>query len=641
MYNFKRPLFLFLILSILFVFGGCKDNQLVYKAEAVSGLIDLTRMTDNEIVRLDGQWEFYPDQLLTPQQLKESVIKSENFINIPGSWNNYEVDGDKFTGNGFATFRLVFIADTDKRLGLKLPRIFTAYKLWINGETAASAGITGKDRKSMKPQYLPQIVFFDPQKGENEIVVEVSNYYHRSGGILESIEIGCEKQIIGSRIRNIGYALFLFGSLTIIGAYHLALYFFRKKNRAPLFFGLFCLFVAARTMMVGERFFLCLFPDFSWEIAHKIQTLTFYLGVPVIVLFFLSFFPDWFSRKICLLIQAIGLAFSLLVLITPARIFTVVNPAYQIFAFAVIIYLAFVFIKMLINKVKGTALIFSGALALFITSLNDMIFLSIWMNDDSSSILRTIAGSGSLSSFGQLIFVFAVSLQLSRMFADMLEKEETLTSELREINLNLDRLVQKRTRALEESKKQIECQKNELEITNRSLQLMTLKDPLTGLWNRRHFDSAAYDEWNRCLRYQRPLSLIIIDIDHFKEYNDANGHIAGDKCLIKISETIMNSCRRAGDLTVRYGGEEFVVIMPEIGEKDARNRAYYIQKSIEALEIPHDNSPVNSFVTVSLGISTIIPSAKDSLDDLFYSADKALYQAKAAGRNCAKYINCK
>lgn len=152
-------------------------------------------------------------------------------------------------------------------------------------------------------------------------------------------------------------------------------FFFRKKDSSSLYFGLFCLFVGIRTLLVGERFFIYLFPGFSWEVAHKIQTMTFYLGVPLIVMYFKSIFPHDISLKVVRIVRIVGLAFVGLVLFTPAKIFTVFNPLYQVFTILVITYIMVVFAKKLRQKEPGMAFIVTGASALIITSLNDIIFL--------------------------------------------------------------------------------------------------------------------------------------------------------------------------------------------------------------------------------------------------------------------------
>jgi diguanylate cyclase (GGDEF)-like protein len=640
MQNKKFIFSMIVLVFILPLLGGCSSKISFNQPRAKEGVLDLSQCRlDQKVVNLDGQWEFYWKQLLEPEDLNTTSIDNNGYIETPSSWNHHYINGEELPGEGYATYRLKLITGEQDRLAIKIPRIFTAYKLWVNEELIASSGTVGQNRDTMTPQYLPQVACFDAQPGENQIVIQVSNFYHRSGGMLESLTLGNEKLILDLRYKNVAYELVLFGCLIIIGAYHLVLFFFRRQNPSTLYFGLFCIFVGIRTLLVGERFFIYLFPGFNWEIAHKIQTLTFYLGVPLIVMFFKSIFPKDINHKICKVIVVVGILFGGLVLLTPAKIFTLFNPVYQLFCVAVIIYLTYVFLRKLGRKEKYVGLVVAGGLALFITSLNDIVFASIWLNDSGSTLLRTIFKTDNLTSVGQLLFVFTISLVLAKQFAEALEKEKVMTLQLTELNLNLDQLVKKRTEALEESGKQIESQKLELEKTNQALQLLSLKDPLTGLWNRRKFDEIVEMEWNRSLRNKRPLSLMVIDIDLFKGYNDRYGHWAGDETLVQVAQTTINSFKRAGDLVTRYGGEEFLVIMPETDKDDAIKMAMLLCKKIEDLHIPYSGSTVSQYLTVSIGVTTRIPDINSSPKDLFLIADKALYQAKAAGRNQVKFLS--
>lgn len=639
MHNHKFIIYTLLTFMLILPFvAGCSNEFSNDQPKAKEGIFDLTQWgLENRVVRLDGRWEFYPNHLLEPRELMETGTPKVGYIDIPSSWNRYILNDTELTGDGYATYRLFFKTEEKVRLGIKIPRIFTSYNLWVNEELVATAGTVGTSRETMTPQYLPQIAFFESH-GENEIVIQVANFYHRSGGILESLVIGNEKQIFGLSYKKLAYELILFGSLIIIGAYHLALYFFRRKNTPSLYFGLFCLFVGVRTLLVGEMFFIYIFPDFSWELAHKIKTLIFYLGVPIVLMYFKSVFPNAFLSKIVKIVLGIGIAFGSLVLLTPAKTFTFFNPLYQIFALIVIVYIIFTFIRLFFRKEKDIGLIFGGALALLLTSLYDIIFLSIWMNDHASPLLRAVFRTGNLSSVGQLIFVFANALVLAQKFSIALEQEEVMTAKLKEINLNLDELVIQRTEDLDESIKKIEYQKLELENANQALQLLSLKDPLTELWNRRHYDDTLQMEWNRGLRHKTPISLMILDIDYFKNYNDCYGHKAGDECLIKVAQATKSHFKRVSDLVVRYGGEEFVVIMPGVGIDEAVNMALMLRKSIELLNIPHNRSLVSPWVTVSIGVTSAIPDMNCSQNDLFLSADKALYVAKDAGRNHVEWL---
>lgn len=455
--KYRRQIMIMLIVFVSFILVGCSEQGSNIKPKAEAGVLDLTPIQlNNDVINIDGQWEFFWNQLLAPGEAEAVIAKK--YIQIPSSWNKY-IENEEHSGYGYATYRLKFITEEKSRLALKIPRMFTAYKLWVNGELIASAGTVGKTRATMTPQYLPQVVLFRPQPGVNEILVQVSNFYHRSGGMLESIKLGGEKQILRLRYKSLTREMIIFGSLMFIGAYHLAVFFFRKKNTSSLWFGLFCLLVGIRTTLVGERFFIYLFPDFSWEIAHKIQTLTYYLGVPLIVMFFLSVYPRFFHRRIIKIAQIMGSVFGLLVLLTPARVFTPFNHIYQIWSWLLFSYVLVVLTKIFIHKEKDSWYIALGALALLLSSANDVIFHSIWMNDAGATLLRAFIRTGNLSSIGQLIFAFTNSLLLAKIFSNSLEQEKVLTASLININKNLDELVSQRTKDLEKLNEKIEKQK--------------------------------------------------------------------------------------------------------------------------------------------------------------------------------------
>lgn len=158
-------------------------------------------------------------------------------------------------------------------------------------------------------------------------------------------------------------------------------------------------------------------------------------------------------------------------------------------------------------------------------------------------------------------------------------------------------------------------------------------DSLTQMANRRRFDQHLTQEWQRMSRDQTPLSLILGDIDFFKAYNDTYGHPAGDQCLQQVAKAIDLAATRPGDLVARYGGEEFVVILPNTPPEGALQVAEEIQSNLRDLEIAHDHSRVGSYVTLSLGVASTIPSPETTSGMLIATADEALYEAKAAGRN--------
>jgi len=167
------------------------------------------------------------------------------------------------------------------------------------------------------------------------------------------------------------------------------------------------------------------------------------------------------------------------------------------------------------------------------------------------------------------------------------------------------------------------------------LRALTIIDSLTGLNNRRHFDIVLANEWERARRNHRPLAVLFIDIDYFKSYNDYRGHRAGDDCLAAIGMAIGRSLQRPGDLAARYGGDEFVVLLPDTDADGALDVAARVLAAISALAIPHAASPLG-WVTTSIGVAHVVPAMNCGAEELVERADRALYAAKQAGRNGVK-----
>lgn len=178
---------------------------------------------------------------------------------------------------------------------------------------------------------------------------------------------------------------------------------------------------------------------------------------------------------------------------------------------------------------------------------------------------------------------------------------------------------------------------NQLEMSKQSeqLELLSQLDSLTGLANRRHLSEVMDQQWRIALRYQMPVSILMVDIDFFKEYNDHLGHLAGDLCLQKIAHELKNLTSRSNDLAARYGGEEFLLLFPMLNEGQIELLAKKLMQRILHLALPHPASPISPAVTVSIGAATIIPqgSDPDAISAFIQRADKALYHAKSNGRN--------
>jgi diguanylate cyclase (GGDEF)-like protein len=166
-----------------------------------------------------------------------------------------------------------------------------------------------------------------------------------------------------------------------------------------------------------------------------------------------------------------------------------------------------------------------------------------------------------------------------------------------------------------------------------ALRALTLTDPLTGVANRRAFDERLEAEWRRCARAGLPVALILADVDHFKAYNDHYGHQAGDACLVQVAAALRRGAGRTHDLVTRYGGEEFAILLPQLDALGAEGVANRLLDELAQLGLPHAASPTAPQLTMSLGLSSLVPRDAQGADVLVASADALLYQAKAGGRN--------
>jgi hypothetical protein len=265
---------------ILFLIIACKPDILDRTApEVVNGVLDLRAwdFDKNGPVELSGKWEFYWNAHLTPGDFTdENSSAMRGVIEVPGTWNGYEVNGEKIGAQGYATYRLrILLGDARPRLAFKFLDMAVAYSVYVNGEKLMSVGRPGKTFDSTTPQFYPQVVSFQPASERLELIIRVSNYHHRKGGAWEPILLGRAQDMRLVRQNALNVNFFLFGGILIMGIYHIGLFIFRRAEKSTLFFGIFCFLIAARSLVTGERYLIYIFPDFNWEVHTKIAYLTF------------------------------------------------------------------------------------------------------------------------------------------------------------------------------------------------------------------------------------------------------------------------------------------------------------------------------------------------------------------------------
>lgn len=417
---------------------------------AVNGVLDLTGwdFERDGTVTLNGDSEFYWKQLLTPDDFTGAVKPDKTgFIHIPGLWNGYALyNGDgaqKLPGDGYATYRLTINTNNrSQSLGIKLLDFATSYKLWVNGMPMASNGRVGKSKEEAFPQAVPKLVNFENKDGKIEIILQISNFSHKKGGIWTDITLGTADQIQTLRDRRIAGALFLFGGLIIMSIYHLVLFLLRRKEKATLFFSLLCLFIAIRASVTGEEFSTVYFPGISLYLMYITKYLAFYLAVPAFIQFVCLLYPDDTPRRLPTFGWSVCAVFSLTVVLTPLKVYSRFILWYEVYTVLILTYIVVLLVKAVFRKREDAGFILLGTAVLVLASVND-----------------SLAANGVLyvpyiADYGMFVFIFFQTCVLSARFSKAFFTVEKLSEELEEYNRTLELKVKEKTSELERSEEE-------------------------------------------------------------------------------------------------------------------------------------------------------------------------------------------
>ncbi len=273
---------------------------------------------------------------------------------------------------------------------------------------------------------------------------------------------------------------------------------------------------------------------------------------------------------------------------------------------------------------------------LFLKERPDLILLDIVMPDiDGFEVARQIRQLEAPGDWTPIIFLSSLSKDKDIEKGIAAGGDDYLLKPISEIVLAakiraMQRILQMRQSLLVLTRK--------LDSANQELKRLTSLDGLTGIANRRHFDSMLEREWRRAMRQGDEVSILMCDIDFFKQYNDAYGHQSGDECLRLFAQTLSGTMDRGGDLLARYGGEEFAAVLPSTALRGAVHVAEQMRKAIDRLKIEHKETPFG-YITASFGIASAVAMPETDPQDIVGAADRALYKAKHNGRNrvCITY----
>ncbi|MMZ54000.1 Sensor histidine kinase DesK [compost metagenome] len=453
-----------ILLLLLAVLSGCtRDGHVLSAApSAVQGVLDAGKwnFTNQGVLKLRGEWDFYWHRLLAPADLPVNQ-QQKGALQLPGTWNGYSASGHTLSGEGYATFVLKVNVNPEEigtPKALYMPTASTAYTLFIDGKKVASNGVVGKSKADMQPQYLPQVVYFQPQNGTVEIVLQVSNFMHRKGGIWKDILFGDEKQITKKREAKFAFDMFFVSSLFIMGFYHFSLYLFLRMDKSLLYFGFFCIITGIRALLVGEVILVSFFPNFPWDIGLRIEYLAFYLSMPLFILFIYSLYPDEVKEMMVRLAKWTFIIFAIPVLLLPPAIYTWFILAFYLLVGYGIFYMIYVLMKVLLHKRKLALLNVTGGLMYLLMGVNDIFYYLGWVN------------TGDLTPFGLVFFILIHSVTLAHKFSKAFSTVESMSVELLELNNTLEKRVEERTKTLEYSLQEMaeaRAQMSALEERNR------------------------------------------------------------------------------------------------------------------------------------------------------------------------------
>lgn len=424
-----RSAFLFMILvislGIIFMFSNKSNKSLTQKPIAKNGVLDLRNWDFKRqgIAKLDGQWEFYYDKLLTPKDFenKNKPIKT-GLIDIPGSFTDYIYNGQPLSGQGYATYRLKVLTNNVEDLyAIKTEYIQTSHKLWANGRVIAESGKVGKSKSEMVSKVAPGVGAFYNNTGEIEIVLQTCNYYYGVPQI-DTILLGTEAQISEHRARDMGFDLFLFGSTLVAGIYNFALFLRRKKDKAPLYFSIVCTLVGLRTILVGERLIYNVFPNLNYVLDVKLLLWTFFLYIPILVLFIDSFYPNLLYKGIVKASSVTGIVYFFTILILPTIYYNDLVLPFEIVSNFLLLYILCKLIHRFFSQGQRCEIVIVAIFLLFITRFNDILY--------EYSIIQT----GSYAPVGMLIFIFAQSYILADRFSMTFSNVEEMTEKLKSID---------------------------------------------------------------------------------------------------------------------------------------------------------------------------------------------------------------
>lgn len=414
---------LVLLISLLSLFSAIANAEKKLGELAVIDLRDKT-WGEGEHHVLDSSWQAYWNQLLTPETLDLAVAEPISFP-VPGVWSTNDLSSIQLPALGYMTYRAkVLVPQNLEPLYLYIPDMPSAYQMWINGEKLAQNGKVGPTPSQEQPGFIPKTITLNQHKGELDILLQVSNYHYREGGIWFSLKLTDESGRFALKERPVIFAVFAGAVLIALGIYNCLFYVYRKQELAAFYFGLLCLIVGVRRLLIDERVFY-LFDIGSWATLQRIEHLCFYLSLPLFIGFFTALFPKSCRYPIAKSSWVLIAPFIFICLAFPARVYTELNIAFQMLVLIGVTAIVVMFVNEFKQQGKKVYGFGASLLVLFLTVLNDI----LKAND--------IIDTPNIAHFGVFAFIVSQSISFQRRYLKSLTLVETMSDELSERNEEL------------------------------------------------------------------------------------------------------------------------------------------------------------------------------------------------------------
>lgn len=450
----------FLIPILVMALGfliACQNPSTSNNYIVQEGKLDLRNWNPNVqgSVSLNGDWLFHQGIALAP----DTVFKQP--IQVPGSWNATMENPHSHPGLGTGTYQLTIALPNSisEPLALRFRDTSTAFKIFLNGQFLFENGRIGSSRHTMTPSYKHPIVLLDSSDKILDLKIEMSNFYHATGGLRKSVDIATFQQAMNSQRIQVALDWMLFGAVFLMGLYHLAIFSVRTKDLSSLFFGLFCINVSLRSFFTGSVIAYETFDDIYWTLIHRIDISTYTFSIPLFILFLSRIFEKDMHRWIPNTLLGVSGVFWLTVLVLPSEIYMQIINYYHVITGIMITYLLYMIFKTISRKREGSHLFLIGCTALFATTINDML--------NQALIINTMY----LANWGLLVFLFTQASLLSVRHSNAYRRLEELQSYLED-------KVLLRTHDLEKAKVEAE-RANELKDKFLSLLSHDLRAPIS------------------------------------------------------------------------------------------------------------------------------------------------------------------